>query len=313
MGNNNGHIESMSEVQLSRLPSGTSWSFQKCVLNAAKSDEISSANSKHKRNNDSKENVENYSSKKKKSDGSNSVGHETTLSEFASLEISENSKEFRKAINLLNHVGGQGLAVNKVTAVYNPTLVESFTSRLAILKARFSENANIFNKQDWKKNDPNKEREAVIEFYEKYVHTFAWNKGLLVPVIACVSVGTETEIESICKFGFSTNSPQATFGKLGQGIYVSNSPGATKESEEKKFLLISYVIAGNVYPLIEGDLKKEKPIAGNPVKNGYNSHIALVDPDNRENIVSDLEKSYVAEFVIEQRSQVIPAFIFHLK
>jgi len=67
-----------------------------------------------------------------------------------------------------------------------------------------------------------------------------------------------------------------------------------------------------VYPVTENDLTKEKPVVGNPVKNGYNSHLALVAPETEE-IVSNLGGPYIAQFVIEQRSQIIPAFIVQLK
>jgi len=247
MGNNNSNLltENMSDVQLSRLPMGTSWSFQKCILGSqgAKVDETPKKNDNSKRNNDAKENVDNQSTKKsgKKNEVSNTTS-DSPVSDYISWEISEASKEFRKALNLVGHVGGQDLSVEKVTAVYNPTLVESFTSRLAIFKARFSENANIFMKQDWKRrDDPSKEREKVTEVYERYVNSFAWNKGLLVPVIACVSVCTESEIESICKFGFNTSSPQATFGKFGQGVYVANSPAQKVSAPEGKKALINFL------------------------------------------------------------------------
>jgi len=246
-------------------------------------------------------------------------------------------KEYEKTTTLLSQVGAGDLEIEKITAVYNPTLVESFTSRLAILKTRFTESAGIFLKQDWKKNDPKKEREKTFGFYENYLNSFAWNKGQPVPVVPVVTIGTEKEIDDLCKYGFSVTGHQATYGVFGQGIYVATSPSIThpngekveekqgeKEGEEdekeekkkvegeKKVVLISYAIAGNAFPIIAGDLKKEKPLVGNPVKNGYNSHVALVDPLTG-NIVEDLDGDHVAEFVIEQKSQLTPAFVIRVK
>jgi len=158
--------------------------------------------------------------------------------------------------------------------------------------------------------------------FDSYVQSFAWNSDEKAPVIPCITIGTFDEIQSIARYGFDMGA-SATFGKFGHGVYVTTVVTGKETdddtSKNNNVILVSYTIPGNVYPLIEDDLHKEKPLQGNPVKNGYNSHLVLLDPTAKtvvEGNTSDGENgdtTCVGQFVIEQPSQLVPAFVVHIQ
>lgn len=186
---------------------------------------------------------------------------------------------------------------------------------MAVFRTRFIDTPELFCKKDWKRNDAKKQRQKIIEIFEEYVKSFQWNTPEeKVPVVPCITVGTPDEIQSIVRSGFDMGA-SATFGKFGHGVYVTTSTmdGNTEEGN-RNVILVSYTIPGNVFPLISEDLKKEKPLQGNPVKNGYNSHLVLLDAKTNE-VVDDVsdDVKHVGQFVIEQPSQLIPALVIHLQ
>jgi len=164
----------------------------------------------------------------------------------------------------------------------------------------------VFLKQDWKKLGQLNFREKTLEFYENYFNKFSWNKDITVPIVPCISgCASESEVSEKIKCGFSSS--EGT-GRFGQGIYVNTAP----ISQKFDTFLISYVIPGNVFPISPDDLTKSKPVTGNPIKAGYNSHFVLVHKETEE--IANLETgNQMAEIVIGQQAQIIPAFVVRTK
>jgi len=321
---------------LQHLPSGTAWSFQKCVLpqQSPKKGNTLGNSKKNKKGNSAKASkTDNDESSIATSGGepdetSQIETHEVGGVKYYTWEIPENVKEYRKACDLLEKIGCKDISnVEKITAILNPTLVEPFVTQLAVFRIRKSENASLFFKQDWKRNDTEKIRQKIFDVYEKYKDSFAWNDTENIPLIPVITVGTWEEIQLIIKFGFDIGA-SANFGKIGHGIYVIISPTTKKETEgndlstKNNVILVSYAIPGNVYPISSEDLHKEKPLQGNPIKNGYNSHLALVHPttcdivdgnsNDNEGHGIDHQK-IVGQLAIEQPAQLVPALIVHTR
>jgi len=98
----------------------------------------------------------------------------------------------------------------------------------------------------------------------------------------------------------------------GENSEIGTDAQSTTPFEKAKVLLVSYAIPGNVFPVTPQDI--DKPLRGNPIRNGYNSHLALVNPKNFENIVETIDRdNFTGEFIIEQQSQLLPAFVVYLK
>jgi len=104
-------------------------------------------------------------------------------------------------------------------------------------------------------------------------------------------------------------------GYFGQGIYFSSSipyslPYA--QSKEDPAIILSYVIPGNIYPVLE-DHKGKNSLMGLAIKarEGYNSHYVITKQDG--NVFQEIgERPVYDELVIDQESQVTPAFVLQL-
>lgn len=110
MGNSSTTELSSSEVVLQKLPSGTAWSFQKCVV---------------PQDDSAKKNVKKKTPKKGKEEGPAVEIQESDGIKVFSLELQKSSKEYQKSIELIEKMGIKDVAVNKITATLNPTLSKS--------------------------------------------------------------------------------------------------------------------------------------------------------------------------------------------
>jgi len=99
-------------------------------------------------------------------------------------------------------------------------------------------------------------------------------------------------------------------GWYGQGIYVTTSAVyALPYYAEKQspVMIISYVLPGNVYPVIEVP-QSENSLAGYPLQAGYSSHYILTDLEGLPHSKQKNEPLY-DELVIAQEGQITPAFL----
>jgi len=206
-------------------------------------------------------------------------------------------------------INGGTLLIEDVTAIYNPTLTSSFINQWRVLHERLLNNTELFNT---KEGSSRKEREFVEKHYEEISHSFLWNKSIDIPILP-VCHGTDHYIaEKISQTGFATLSTTDA-GYYGRGIYFSTHSQYTFPyymSRDNPSLLISYIIPGNPYPVIEHHQKKGN-LVGQALKAGFNSHYVLCNKDG--NVISQIDDldqdSIYNEFVISQESQIVPAFI----
>jgi len=135
-----------------------------------------------------------------------------------------------------------------------------------------------------------------------------------VPILPTVHGTSLENAWKICYGGFATLSKLDT-GYFGSGIYFTTYYSYA-ESYFMGFVdpavLISYVIPGNSYPVIEHPHESPSSFKAGIIKVGYQSHYIRVKPDGMPVDSNGLEEIY-DELVINQETQVCPAYVYELK
>eukprot|EP01126_Amoeba_proteus_P038687 TRINITY_DN4045_c0_g2_i10.p1 TRINITY_DN4045_c0_g2~~TRINITY_DN4045_c0_g2_i10.p1 ORF type:complete len:266 (+),score=40.88 TRINITY_DN4045_c0_g2_i10:220-1017(+) len=181
----------------------------------------------------------------------------------------------------------------------------------SIMETRMNKNPRLFNRQNWRKiREGNKLRCWVYECYLDKIDQFTWNDNVEVPIIPVLHATDLTVAKKICETGFAALSSLDS-GYFGRGIYFSTSANYIQIYwGPDPAVIVSYVCPGNVYPVIESP-KGSQPLTGTALKTGYNSHYICVNRDGSVCEKSSMSDHY-DELVIEQESQITPAFILQV-
>jgi len=152
----------------------------------------------------------------------------------------------------------------------------------------------------------------TIEVLNNKLNLFTWNKIQSIPILPVLH-GTDLSIAwKICSNGFATLS-SLDVGYYGSGIYFTTSAKYTVSyiaTKKHPALILSYLIPGNALPVIEHP-HSPNSYMGKVITPGYQSHYVLTTGKGMplETIKKD---GFYDEIVINQESQVCPAYIFEL-
>jgi hypothetical protein len=221
---------------------------------------------------------------------------------YYSRKYEVDSKEFERVDSLLATSFKKGsLKISKITAIYNQSLTISFINYWKIMITRKIQSADQFFVNTYSKNQ---EKVKVMEYFNNNVADS--NIVPLVPVLH----GTDLNIaKKIAATGFASLS-SLDAGFYGKGIYFTTHLLYTLPycgAKRNPAVIISYLNMGNIYPVTE-DHRGAKTLLGSALKSGYNSHYVLTNKDGNiydEGVVCD-------EIVVNQESQILPAFIISL-
>jgi len=209
---------------------------------------------------------------------------------------------------------GGDLVLCKVYAIYNENLLSDYEHCMSKLYNKWRVNPQLFKKEDWNKDNLTW-RSWVKDQLAKYISKFPWNKERMVPVVPMIHGTSDKAVWEICQTGFSTVST-VDDGWFGKGMYFTSfATYATKfyckaNDAGEKVLIISYVVPGNVYPVVESPHDEKNSLKGQPVKNGYQSHYTIVGSDG---LPADAKKQCFDELVVFQENQVIPKYVVIVK
>jgi len=232
------------------------------------------------------------------------------------LLTSKDDKKF--VLDIFESLDGTGIGVKDIYAVYNPMLVSAFGLTKEKFTQRAVQSADVFLKEKWKDEEESERRRAKREwtkaFLLKKTGLFAWNSFESVPVLATIHGTAATAAWKICSGGFAALSSLDS-GYYGAGIYFTTSAKyavpyfATKPEPA---IIISWVIVGNAYPVIEHP-RKAGSLAGTIIKPGYQAHYVCTDNKGMPypKLTYDYKNVY-DEVVINQESQVAPAYVLML-
>jgi len=220
------------------------------------------------------------------------------------------SEDYRRVESLLStHFKKGNLALLGITAIYNPSLTESFLNLWRVMITRKAENPEMFFARTYTKD---KDKMAVMSYYDKDLIQFTpYNQELALPLIPMLHGTDHPVAEQIAMTGFAALS-SLDEGYFGKGIYFTSSllyilPYAS--GKRRPAVLISYINPGNPWPTTE-EHDGPRSLKGMALKSGYNSHI--VRTNKRGTIYHEEDDVLCDEMVVNQESQILPAFIIEL-
>jgi hypothetical protein len=188
----------------------------------------------------------------------------------------------------------------KVQKIYNKVLVNNFVGAYEVQKARFGNKA--FCSKSWNSDIA---RHSTYTQYQQVANSFTWNEEGY-PDILLMCHGTQYGLaKAICQTGFASLA-KLDAGWYGKGIYFTSYPCYTIQytGSINPSIIVSYVIPGNVYPVIE-ESEHEDNLVGKPIKSGYQSNYVRVSA--KGHVGTDYD-----ELVIASESQILPLYIVNL-
>jgi len=147
-------------------------------------------------------------------------------------------------------------------------------------------------------------RSWVYDSYERKKNSFAWNAGNHCVILPTVHGTSQQLAENICETGFHALVTQDN-GWFGKGIYFTTNTCVVPEIID--CIIISHVLTGEIYPVIGTEASL---LHGAPLKKGYDCHYVLTNTNGKaptKKIVQPFD-----EIVIDQDSQIAPAFIIYV-
>jgi hypothetical protein len=211
----------------------------------------------------------------------------------------------------VSDLDGSNIEIKEIHTLYPERLFEAFCICKQNLQMRFETATAIFKQQNWIGDDSTGLRQWSMEKLNNFIDKFPWNTDESVKIIPQCHGTDFSTAQAISITGFATLSLLDS-GWYGQGIYFSSSAKYTIPyfaTKPQPTIIISYVIPGNVYPVIESSDDPNNQ-CGRPIKAGYQSHYISTTRKGKP-ITHPTNESY-DELVIGQEFQVVPAFILRI-
>jgi len=230
------------------------------------------------------------------------------------------SKSYEKVASLFydklyGSVGQNQLKIKAVHCLFNSTLITQFISFMKLTASRYRSDPGIFRDTKWKLNDPGNKRGFVYRKFQDLVKRYEWNDENRIEqgisIIAAVH-GTGLQIAwSVADKGFVAIS-KLDAGFYGKGIYFTSYALYSFpyiSSCKKPAILITYVLPGEPYPVIEGHTKGQN-FLGKGLRGAAICHYVVTDRTGM--IGTENNEDLYDELVFAQESALLPAFIIEL-
>ena len=198
----------------------------------------------------------------------------------------ENPEALEKFNTVASQLGFDPSSATRVYAISNKTTLKKFEEYRDLLHGRWTSNPTLWKKVDWHTLPGVEQRQQVLDWYSSYASVFNWN-GEKPRVIPMLHGSRDDVVWQVCQDGFGGDSV-AEDGYHGKGIYFSSTLGSAERraipGSGGRPILLSMVIPGHVFPVIEAPIVPDGSGASNPDgyggrpgRSGYQSHITLLD------------------------------------
>jgi len=220
-------------------------------------------------------------------------------------------------LQVLSMLEGDELIPKNIYAVYNPMLVDAFALTKEKLDTRANMSRDLFFCERWQDERCTKEiLQARRDTYKAFLaraELFPWNSDpkMTLPIFATIHGTSLGAAWKICSNGFASLS-LVDAGFYGVGMYFTTFAKYALPyfiSATEPAIIISYLIPGNTYPATEHPFTKPESLIGTNLQKGYQSHYIRTDTTGMPTTNTD---NFYDEIVINQESQVCPAFIIEL-
>jgi len=227
-------------------------------------------------------------------------------------ELSSSGVDRARFDEIFNNIlSGEKLILKKIYAVCPERLLSSFSNYRNNIVRRLEDNKDLFQREDWRKNDPDKRREWIRKVFDEKIKRLN-DENDLAPVLIAVH-GTSLEVAwKICQNGFAAIPKENDKGWYGKGIYFTTFVTYVLPylKSGSPAVVVACVMPGNPYPVIEG---RDHPdnLNGAALKQGCQSHYVLTNGTG-EPCSEILETGFYDELVIDQEGQVVPMYIVEI-
>eukprot|EP01080_Neovahlkampfia_damariscottae_P010154 gene10154-2574_t len=223
------------------------------------------------------------------------------------LKIEPQNLEYKK---ITKHFDDSKFKITHAYCVYNDSLEHLFSHRLENLSIRLTK--DVF-KPKWE-NETNKE--TRLKTLDR-MNTFVEEEYKGVKIIPIFHGCSRESVYEICETGFA-NLKLTDSGFFGTGFYGTTQSEYSCRVYGKGVTLLCYVSVANVYPVIDGDMKK---LIGKSNYLNFDSHYVPVYPKDMTKHILGRERTYYPiksdqkptydEFVVFQESQIIPRYLIY--
>ena len=258
-------------------------------------------------------------------------GFETTR--YSSLLVKEgphipHQPAFDKFRLVATQLGFDPKVATKVFAVSNEKLLTNFEGYRDILYAKHRvDSVALFKKDDWMTMLEAEQRKEFIDWHSDLCGKFSWNDKTRPRVVPMLQGTSEAAAWKICQQGFGVVG-KTDDGFYGAGVYFTSKLGyadkyAKSGPDGSKPFIVSMVIPGNSFPVVEhpftadGSSANPSGFKGKACRNGYQSHLTLVDGRDLNTafpVRGPIDAATAAdELVTFDSSQALPLFVFYTK
>jgi len=234
---------------------------------------------------------------------------------------------FDKFQLVATQLGFDPRVATKVFAISNDKLLSNFENYRDVLFARHrGDSAALFKKDDWKTMPEAEQRMEFIAWHSNHSDKFNWNDKAKPRVVPMLQGTSEGAVSQICQQGFGVVGTTDD-GFYGAGVYFTSKLGyadkyATRGADGSKPFIVSMVIPGNSFPVVEHPFAADgsgransSGYKGKACRAGYQSNFTLVD--GRDIYTAfPLRGSFdtataTDELVTFDSSQTLPLFVFY--
>ena len=212
----------------------------------------------------------------------------------------------------------------KVFAISNEKLLSNFENYRDTLYAKHRANPKLFKKEDWMAMSEAEQRKEFIAWHSAFSSKFPWNDGNKPRVLPLLQGTSEGAVWQICQQGFGVVGTTDD-GFYGAGVYFTSKLGyadkyAKSDTDGMKPIIISMVIPGNTFPVVEHPFATNGSASpggfkGKGCRAGYQSHFTLVDGRDTNTafpIQGVIDHVAAAdELVTFDSPQALPMFVFY--
>jgi len=254
--------------------------------------------------------------------------HGSSFTPYQSFLLKDETKiyhveEYESFLNIYRKLqGAEEAKIEKIFAIHNPALSQSFQTFFSSMNEKFRSSNKLFKSEDWKNRYDPDQRQFLIDTFNLYRSKWDSNQNNSLSILPMLQGTAEETLWKISQTNFATI---ATLDKgwYGRGIYFTSSVDyATYYSKKASknsllsYLMLAYVIPGNIFPVIEDHDDVNDGLEGKPVINtGYQSHYVHVWPPGNSKVgrINPSQDNFVDELVVFQDAQTIPRYCIILQ
>jgi len=235
-------------------------------------------------------------------------------------DATRHEEAFVRFNSLADLLGFDAKVATKVYAVANAKLLTNFDKYRNMLREKQASSPGMFKKTDWLTMAKTPQRQRFVEWLSSFGGNFGWNDGGELPVVMLLHATSEETAWQICQEGFgqAAISPEGPYGK---GVYFTSKMALAEQDKkgEKTAFLLSAVIPGNPFPVVEAPLSDNgspnpSGFQGKGCRSGYQSHWLLLDRNTGLPAKGTIDPAAIADRLVTfGPSQAVPLFLFFTK